>query len=77
VARREDSGIVSSMPKKHIGKGTILILRVTAVAGEMERNKGYRDKEGKRYHCHDNETDRNVSSSHTRNDWLGWISAYS
>jgi hypothetical protein len=41
-------GIVPPMPKKHVGKGTILTFRRTAVdAGDMGRNIGNGDEEGK------------------------------
>jgi len=56
VARREGSGIVSPMPKKHIGKGTILACRGTAeVAGDMGRNIGYRDEECECNHDHESQ----------------------
>jgi len=58
-------GIVAPMPKKHVGKGTILTLRRTAVvAGGMGRNIGNRDEEGECHHSHDSETDGDVPASH-------------
>jgi hypothetical protein len=76
VARREGSGIVSPMPKKHIGKGTILTCRGTAeVAGDMGRNIGYRDKEGKCEPQHYSKDEGNIPAPHVGNDWLGWIYA--
>ena len=48
VAKREVSNRVAPMTEKHIGKGTILSFRRTAViAWDVGRNIGYRNEEGK------------------------------
>jgi hypothetical protein len=59
--------IVSPVPKKHTGKGTVLIMRETAIAalGEIKRNIDYRGKEGEGNHNQDGDSyQRHRSASH-------------